>query len=571
LKLRPAQELPAKVKCPRCATRFTVDPSGTTVLSPPRPAEDARTPFSGAEAATSPEPAPLSVPALLGVICVGVLFVGTGIGLAIYCFSVCDKELPGNEAAEPRDSGPEGARRNPRGPDRPPKEPPASPAQVSPPKAGPEVNPAPVPAPPPSPPPRAKANRVNQAIDRGVEYLQGCLTGTNRSPYRYATCGPTALAGLTLLSCGVPANDPAVVKAVERVRKDGPKLLQTYDMAVCIWLLDKLNDARDRELIQTLALRLIASQGVNGGWNYTCYLLTDQQQKTLLSLLQSRPLAGKLDGDGPKRTGPGKSKTFPPVRMMERRLPKELVEDVAELPVLQFRSGQSLELQLSRHEDNSLTQFVILALWAAQKHGVPAERSLALADARFRASQNADGSWAYLWVPAGKSDPRYFTLRNDSMTCAGLLGLAVGRGVHGASKLEGDGQGQGKKPPLPALVKDPAVIRAFEFLGKTIGKPVDAGKGRTGQVGSLIGARSWGDLYFLWSVERVAVVYDVKTIAGKDWYAWGSEVIVNAQQDDGSWREAFPGMVDTCFALLFLRRVNVVPDLTSKLQVLEGP
>ena len=38
------------------------------------------------------------------------------------------------------------------------------------------------------------------------------------------------------------------------------------------------------------------------------------------------------------------------------------------------------------------------------------------------------------------------------------------------------------------------------------------------------------------------------------------------QLPDGSWGERFPGVPDTCFALLFLRRANVVKDLSDKLQ-----
>ena len=38
------------------------------------------------------------------------------------------------------------------------------------------------------------------------------------------------------------------------------------------------------------------------------------------------------------------------------------------------------------------------------------------------------------------------------------------------------------------------------------------------------------------------------------------------QNPDGSWRERFPGVPDTCFALLFLQRANIVKDLTDKLR-----
>ncbi|MCS7047297.1 MAG: hypothetical protein NZO58_13140, partial [Gemmataceae bacterium] len=185
-----------------------------------------------------------------------------------------------------------------------------------------------------------------------------------------------------------------------------------------------------------------------------------------------------------------------------------------------------------------------------------------------------------------------------SMTCAGLLGLATGRGSqHNAKLSEGD----------------EAIERALRFVGSRIGNPGEKTihdsesanvvrllqelekqmlqanaqerkvlrekirqiqqkqKAFSGERGRIVGANSWGDLYYLWSLERVAVAYDLEKIGGKDWYAWGAPIIVAHQRDDGSWREAHPGVPDTCFALLFLRRANVAADLTVRLQELALP
>jgi hypothetical protein len=76
-----------------------------------------------------------------------------------------------------------------------------------------------------------------------------------------------------------------------------------------------------------------------------------------------------------------------------------------------------------------------------------------------------------------------------------------------------------------------------------------------------------GDMYYLlWSVERVAVAYSLPTIGKKDWYAWGSELLLDAQHVDGGWTGKFDSGVDTSFALLFLRRVNLTRDLTAFLK-----
>ena len=92
------------------------------------------------------------------------------------------------------------------------------------------------------------------------------------------------------------------------------------------------------------------------------------------------------------------------------------------------------------------------------------------------------------------------------MTCSGLLGMAV---AHGVKQKAGD-----KKK----AVDDPVIKRGLAMLGRAIGQPNDERP---------------LDLYFLWSMERVAVLYNVEKIGGKDWYAWGSRDILAAQSADG--------------------------------------
>jgi hypothetical protein len=61
------------------------------------------------------------------------------------------------------------------------------------------------------------------------------------------------------------------------------------------------------------------------------------------------------------------------------------------------------------------------------------------------------------------------------------------------------------------------------------------------------------------------MLYDLKTIGGKDWYAWGAQIIVNHQSADGSWTQGPYYSASTSFALLFLKRSNLVQDLTNNL------
>src|SRR5260370_10475818 len=104
------------------------------------------------------------------------------------------------------------------------------------------------------------------------------------------------------------------------------------------------------------------------------------------------------------------------------------------------------------------------------------------------------------------------------MTCAGLLGLAVGHGV--AAPKPGD------KPQAKEGVDDEQIKLGFKYLGEHLGKPRAAeAKSQDKGIG----------LYFMWSVERVCVRYNLRTIGYKDWYAWGSEIIIDKQKPDDSW------------------------------------
>lgn len=294
-----------------------------------------------------------------------------------------------------------------------------------------------------------------------------------------------------------------------------------------------------------------------------------------------RPAAGatipRLDKDRPKpapgekgppagtRPAPAGQRPADPVKP-DPRNPREgkaqppadlgpLPAALQNVPALRFRPGEKTDL--SKHaanDDHSNTQFAILGLWVARRHQVPMDRTLALVERRFRQVQNDDGSWGYSF---GGSNQR------DSMTCTGLLGMALALGL--------DSTLPGRRPAGPM---DPAVSRGLAFLAQSIGREPEQqaprrGPGRRGRgrgprgPGRLVGAEALSDLYYLWSVERVAVAYRLPTLEGKDWYRWGAEALLKAQAADGSWQDRFGPGPETSFALLFLTRSNLARDLPS--------
>jgi hypothetical protein len=406
------------------------------------------------------------------------------------------------------------------------------------------------------PPVNERQRKIDNAVSLGVNYLRReVLTPTEKNYYftdpgAGSNVGVLALAGLTLLECGLPPSDAAIEKVLKTVREQSPRLTFTYSVALCILFLDRLNhaperapDPADKALIQRLAVQMMAAQNGTGGWGYSCPLLAQDQYEAHL----------------------------------------------ADIKANRFRPGTFA----GTYDDNSINQFCTLALWAARKHDIKTDAALAMVERRYQQNQNEDGSWGYR-----ARDNGYL---KDATTCAGLIGLAVGQGIRddkATTKAQRDptkdlyiakglayvAKGIGKDPRRmsPKFREDrrkhtsdmlalnrlwqegpeadrPAVMKRINDLDKA---PL--------LKGTYFNSDSWGDLYFLWSVERVGVIFDLRRIGGKDWYDWGTDIILANQKEDGSWRDRFPGIPDTCFALLFLRRVNIAKDLTDKFRLLAG-
>jgi hypothetical protein len=371
------------------------------------------------------------------------------------------------------------------------------------------VRPAPKPLPPD---PRIKI--VQPAVDKGVAFLKARLLSKEAFPVVDARIpdqapGIAGLAGLTLLECGVPPDDPAVLRAAQIIREQAPGMNKIYVLSAALFFLNRwheiqpLND-KDRQLAQTFALRIIAGQMANGVWGYEGGSLTPKREALLLASL---------------------------------------------------RAGTHKPTRPTRLYTISNTQFAMLALWGARKHGVPVRDSLLAAAAHFNATQFPDGHWLYA-NRRGEQVPA-------STTCAGLIALAIEKA------LREDREFVARHEAADPSKKKADLGKEFAYLAGAIGRQRgDPGAATHRYAGTIFQADAWGDLYFLWSVERVGVIYGESRIGGKDWYDWGYPIVMRVQAPDGSWSDRHGPLVDTCFALLFLKRANIAKDLTDKLREL---
>lgn len=406
----------------------------------------------------------------------------------------------------------------------------------------------------------ANPKQIDTAIQRGMGYLKevykGEAFGAGDQTHDAKGVGAAALAGLALLEGGCVPNDPSLVNIHRYVRRAAFTQNFTYPVSLSLMFLERMGDPADVPIVQMLAVRLMAGHLKNGAWSYeTCGEIPEAEGKRLEAAFAAQPMG----------LAPGQA---------ARQLHPEVV-----------RHAQAVAGSFVKPEgggDNSNTQFGLLALWIARRHAVPAEENFVRIEQRFLATQAPDGTWEYQAGATG----------TPSMICVGIMGLATGVGRQQERKLRAEANQEAKTAPAakgadkdvprtgdlfftPAKKEDPrkaerivvgggneaALNRAFNALGRVL-----ATTKAQGRLVAPTSAHGEQDLYFLWCVERVGVIFGRDRIGGLDWYEEGADALVRLQSGDGSWNlNGYPAFVNTSFAVLFLSKSNVVRDLSSKI------
>ncbi len=167
--------------------------------------------------------------------------------------------------------------------------------------------------------------------------------------------------------------------------------------------------------------------------------------------------------------------------------------------------------------DNSNTQYAVLGLRAAARVGVkiPQKAWRGVRDHFYDARGN-DGGWTY---PIKR--PEY---SSTSMTGSGVCCLLI---CLENMKLSAD-----ERTELEAVID-----KGYEALGNLMKPDKDT-------------------LYALYGVERAGVLGVRTTMAGKPWYAPGAQRLVDEQGRDGLWTGSYDPVVETAFAILFLKRAT---------------
>ena len=423
----------------------------------------------------------------------------------------------------------------------------------------------------------AQARSIPDAVKKGGEFLQGQWKAGGGANLHQT--GGAALAGMAMLEAGIPKDDVAVQNVLKYIRDQALSDTQTYHVSLAILFLDKYADPRDVPTIQMLGLRLYAGLTNTGGWTYSTWdpvpneevmrLQRALQQNELVAAPNQKPAAPQ----DPFRN-PGAVKPDAPV------VAGKLHAEVARTSLLVQQALRARGRNGVGGGDNSNTQFGLIGLYVASRHGLMVNDAFTLVEAHFLKTQNPrDGGWGYTGLVGDST---------VAMTCAGLIGLAIGQGTRDrvleanvkkpiVPEKESDpffnpqtSDGAPAKSVAPNAVKPAGTISeratqaGLRAIGLVIAATAKAGPGQN----ALANFTGIGNMYYmLWSVERMAMALGLDTIATIDWHQWGANYLLPMQQADGSFGgDGYGADINTSFALLFLTKANSVRDLGTKVK-----
>ncbi len=381
---------------------------------------------------------------------------------------------------------------------------------------------------------------VNAAIEKGVAYLRrvqdkggGFLGGGAFDPAAPAAypLGTTALGLYTLRSCGVPADDPAAASALRRIRQ--------------VW------NARRRTV------------GESGVTNY----------EVSLALLALEAHYAPSDPDpGADRAGgrPAAKRDIPDADLAWIR---DMARWVSGAQCGNGGFGYGSPGSLANWEDHSNTQFSLLGLKAARRCGVEVPKAVfrraldhllevqetngpAVTRRETGDPPAADGKGRPYGTNSravAKDRARGWGYRDSSrraasgsMTTGGVSSLVICRG----ELLGSDRHGEEKDRIAVQAIRD-----GIAWLGHHFTVTTNPGSGGS----------NW-HFYYLYGLERAGVLAGVTWMGDHDWYLEGARRLVREQSERGGWGGGFrlPGagragsedLLDTCFALLFLKKAT---------------
>ena len=354
--------------------------------------------------------------------------------------------------------------------------------------------------------PKVDEAKVAEAIRKGIAYLKEHSNSKKGGNGRHST---HELFLLAMVHAGVKRADPVFNELLEAMLAEDP--LFTYRTALRAMVLEEIDRSHYQEQIFRCAQFLVDNQCANGQWTYG--EATTYPTPTIMP--QKDVATGGGRSEGVVIFGEAEGGTKPPIR--------------SKIPVSKQRSGPD-------RGDNSNSQYAALGLRACHDAGIVLPKEVV---------EKALGWWRQSQEGTSRGNPP----AKNTPVPTGPASASEPRGwTYGA---RGTGYGSMTVGASGALI-------IYDYIqGKDWKKDQD-----------VLDGLAWEDtnftvtenpkhpkkhhLYYLYGLERVGMLFGTEKIGSHGWYAEGANYLMEQQGADGSWENP----IDTCFAILFLRRAT---------------
>jgi hypothetical protein len=355
---------------------------------------------------------------------------------------------------------------------------------------------------------------VDSGIESGLAWLRGQQKADGTfEPHGDWLFGTTALAVFTLVSMGVPLDDPGVERGLSWMKDREPD--RTYERALGLLAMERA---------YTPAAE-VASEWRGG------------------------PVEHRRD--------------LPPARQRWCERTAKALERSAPSPGF-WCYPQTNPRVLLKH-DTSNSQYAVLGLRAAARLGIEVSEATWLGVLKYyEMLRGPKGPRGFVvLIPEGQAAGqdsaaaapvpevagfRYSTVDlkervRGSMTAAGIASLSIARHELRVAKSR-------RLTPVLDRRVDELILGAWAWL--------DAEWAIDRHPGSPVNGWYY---YWLYSLERAGILSRVRLVGGKDWYFEGAVQILARQRKSGAWGQSGADDIpETCFALLFLKRAT--PPIT---------
>jgi hypothetical protein len=395
------------------------------------------------------------------------------------------------------------------------------------------------------PPNEVDQIKVDMAIEKGVKHLKG-NNAAHMNIFQFVNrpMSHCELVAFTYVHADVPDSDADLKALIDDMLKRD--LEATYCVSLQAMVLEEVERVKYQKRILQCAQFLVDNQSAQGFWGY------GQPSIFVEDVAYEMPKRKDVASGGGREVGAGGAREFSlPQTSGARQKPP--VKN--KLKVVKKRDGQQ--------NDNSNSQYATLGMRACHDAGIILPPNvIELSIKWFRDSQKDEKGAEEELIEGGvngpevakggtvasvrrKAMPQGWSYTNNahlaygSMTAGAIGSLAIWDYI----KDNDDGKKKSWKT-------DKDIHEGLQWLNKHYSVTFNPGPYEHGndEVDS-----QHVYYYYMYALERAGMVYGTEMIGTHKWYPEGAKELISRQKPDGSWGG---GTVDTCFAILFLKRAT---------------